>query len=105
MHRIAVAFIARQWWRLAQIWLIAMLLIAGGGILGYQACQWALAAQQVRQLAEVRQAYDTAMKERDKRLDDLTRKTGTAADKANAAATTATQAADKAIEAVDRASQ
>lgn len=105
MHRLAMEFIARQWWRLAQVWLIAVLLIAGGAILGYQACQWALAAQQASQLTEVRQAYDTAMKERDARLDDLTRKTGTAADKASAAATTATKAADKAIEAADRVSQ
>jgi hypothetical protein len=53
----------------------------------------------------IRKAYYTAMTERHKRLEELTRKTGTAADKATKAATIAAQAADKANEALNRATQ
>jgi len=45
------------------------------------------------------------MTERDKRLEELTRETGTAADKATRAAPTAAQAVDKADEALNRVSQ
>jgi predicted negative regulator of RcsB-dependent stress response len=91
MHRIAMEFVARQWWRHAQVWLIAILLIAGGSVLGFQ-------------------AYDEAMGQRDLRLNALADKAGKAAEKVEAAASTATQAAgvaskaaDKVNEAVDRA--
>jgi predicted negative regulator of RcsB-dependent stress response len=98
-------FIARRWWRRAEVWAIAIVLVAGGTVLGYQACYWSLAEKQAKQVEEIRSAYATAMNERDQRLDELTRKAGTAAEKASKAATTATQAADKALEAVDRVSQ
>lgn len=105
MDRCAMEFIARRWWRRAEVWAIAIVLVAGGSVLGYQACYWSLAEKQAMQVEEIRSAYATAMNERDQRLDELTRKTGTAAEKASKAATTATQAADKALEAVDRVSQ
>ncbi|UIN53601.1 hypothetical protein [Pseudomonas kribbensis] len=105
MDRCAMEFIARRWWRRAEVWAIAIVLVAGGSVLGYQACYWSLAEKQANQVEEIRSAYATAMKERDQRLDELTRKAGTAAEKASKAATTATQAADKALEAVDRVSQ
>lgn len=105
MERCAMEFIARRWWRRAEVWAIAIILVAGGAVLGYQACYWSLAEKQASQVKEIRDAYATAMSERDQRLDELTSKTSTAADKATKAATTATKAADKAIEAVDRVSQ
>lgn len=105
MDRCAMEFIARRWWRRTEVWAIAVLLVGGGAVLGYQASYWSLAEKQANQVEDIRRAYDTAMAERDMRLDELTRKTGSAADKASKAATTATQAADKAIEAVDRVSQ
>lgn len=112
MHRIAMEFVARQWWRHAQVWLIAILLIAGGSVLGFQAAQWALASNYTKQVAEVRRAYDEAMGQRDLRLNTLADKAGKAAEKVEAAASTATQAAgvaskaaDKAGEALERASQ
>ncbi|SDT01850.1 hypothetical protein SAMN05216598_3639 [Pseudomonas asplenii] len=105
MDRCAMEFIARRWWRRAEVWAIAIVLVAGGTVLGYQACYWSLAEKQAMQVEEIRSAYAAAMNERDKRLDELTRKTGTAVEKASKAATTATQAADKALEAVDRVSQ
>lgn len=105
MNRCAMEFIARRWWRRAEVWAIAIVLVAGGSVLGYQACYWSLAEKQAKQVEDIRSAYATAMSERDQRLDELTRKTGSAAEKATKAATTATQAVDKALEAVDRVSQ
>lgn len=105
MDRCALEFIARRWWRRAEVWAIAVLLVVGGAVLGYQAAYWALADKQSNQITDIRKAYDTAMEERDKRLEELTRKTGTAADKASKAATTAAKAADKADEALSRAAQ
>ena len=102
MERCAMEFIARRWWRRAEVWAIAIILVGGGSVLGYQAAYWSLAEKQAKQVADIRHAYDTAMTERDMRLDELTRKTGTAADKASKAATTATQAADKVSEVVER---
>ena len=104
MDRCAVEFIARRWWRRVEVWVIALLLVTGGGFLGFQLSQWSLATSYLQQVAEVRQAYDEATKQRDHRLDELTKKTGTAADKATKAAATATQAADKADEALNRVS-
>lgn len=102
MERCALEFIARRWWRRTEVWAIAIILVGGGAVLGYQVSYWSLADKQNKQVEEIRRAYDAAMTERDKRLDELTRKTGTAADKASKAATTATQAADKVSEAVER---
>jgi len=105
MDRCALEFIARRWWRRAEVWSIAVVLVGGGAVLGYQAAYWSLAESQSNQVKGIREAYDTAMTERDKRLEELTRQTGTAADKATKAATTAAQAADKADEALNRVSQ
>ncbi len=63
--------------------------IGGEAVLGYQAAYWSLAEKQSNQVTDIRKAYDAAMGERDKRLEELPRKTGTAA----------AQAADKADEA------
>ncbi|MEE1922668.1 hypothetical protein V0R50_10475 [Pseudomonas sp. 148P] len=95
MDRCALEFIARRWWRRVEVWLIAAVLIAGGAVLGWQSAYWAMVSTQAHQVDEIRQAYDAAMAERDKRLDELTTK-------ASKAAATATQAADKADEALNR---
>ena len=105
MDRCALEFIARRWWRRTEVWAIAVVLVCGGAVLGYQAAYWYLAENQNNQVQDIRKAYDAAMTERDKRLEELTRQTGTAADKASKAATTAAKAADKADEALNRASQ
>lgn len=112
MDRCAMEFIARRWWRRVEIWVIAILLVAGGSILGFQAGQWALASSYVDQVTQVRAAYDEALKQRDMRLNKLSENTtkaaekvDRAADKASKAADTADKAATKATEAVDRASQ
>ncbi|NNJ15553.1 hypothetical protein CSV86_014660 [Pseudomonas putida CSV86] len=104
MDKCAIEFIARRWWRRAEVWVIAALLIAGGAVLGWQSAYWAMASTQAHQVAEIRAAYDAAITERDQRLDELTRKAESAATKASKAATTATQAADKADEALNRVS-
>lgn len=104
MDRCALEFIARRWWRRVEVWAIALLLVIGGGFGGYQLGQWALARNYLEQVAEIRSAYDEASQQRDQRLDELARQTGSAAAKASKAATTATQAADKADEALNRVS-
>jgi len=104
MDRCALEFTARRWWRRTEVWAIAIVQVGGGAVLGYQAGYRSLAEKQNKQVEEIRRAYDAAMTERDKRLDELTQKTGTAADKASKAATTATRAADKISEAVERQS-
>jgi len=104
MDKCALEFIARRWWRRAEVWVIAALLIAGGAVLGWQSAYWAMSSTQANQVILIREAYDAAMTERDKRLDELTRKAESAATKASKAATTATQAADKADEALNRVS-
>lgn len=103
MDRCTVEFMARRWWRRVEVWVIAMLLIIGGGFFGFQISQWSLAKSYLDQVAEIRHAYDEASNQRDKRLDELTRKTGTAAEKATKAADTASQVVDKADEALNRA--
>lgn len=105
MDKCAWEFMARRWWRRAEVWVIAVLLIAGGAVLGWQTAYWALTSTQAQQIDEIRKAYDAAMAERDKRLDELTSKAESAATKASKAATTATQAADKADEALNRVTQ
>ena len=104
MDRCALEFIARRWWRRAEIWVIALVLIAGGAVLGWQSAYWAMASMQANQGKQIREAYDAAMAERDKRLDELTSKAESAATKASKAASTASQAADKADEALNRVS-
>ena len=102
MDRCAMEFIARRWWRRAEVWAIAIVLVVGGMVLGYQACYRSLAEKQSNQVQDIRRAYAAAMIERDRLLEELTKKTGTAAEKASKAATTAAQAADKADETLNR---
>lgn len=97
MDKCAIQFMARHWWRRVEVWFIAMLLVTGGMFFGLQLGQWALADSYRQQVAEIRAAYDEATRQRDHRLDELTRKTNTAAEKA-------TKAADKADEALNRVS-
>jgi len=104
MERCALEFIARRWWRRVEVWMIAALLIAGGAVLGWQSAYWAMTSAQANQVKQIREAYDAAMAEREKRLDELTSKAESAATNASKAATTATQAADKADEALNRVS-
>ncbi|MBA6092892.1 hypothetical protein H4C81_29215 [Pseudomonas monteilii] len=101
MDKCAIQFLARHWWRRVEVWLIAMLLVTGGVFFGFQLGQWALADSYRQQVAEIRAAYDEATLQRDHRLDELTRKTSKAAEKATTAAKTATRVADKAGEALD----
>ncbi|MBD8493846.1 YfgM family protein [Pseudomonas syringae] len=105
MDRCAINFIARHWWRRVEVWVIALVLVAGGAVLGYQACQWALASRHSEQLTEVRQAYDEALKQRDLRINKLAGKAEAAASTATQAADTASKAVDKADEALNRANQ
>lgn len=105
MDKCALEFIARRWWRRVEVWLIAAVLITGGAVLGWQTAYWSMVSTQAHQVDEIRQAYDAAMAERDKRLDELTSKAESAATKASKAATTATQAADNADEALSRVTQ
>ena len=102
MDTCALQFIARRWWRRAEVWFIAVLLVAGGAALGWQSAFWAMTTAQANQVKQIRDAYDAAMAERDKRLNELTLKAESAATKASKAATTATKAADKADEALSR---
>jgi predicted negative regulator of RcsB-dependent stress response len=112
MDRCAMQFIARRWWRRAEVWAIAVLLLAGGSILGFQAAQWSMAASYMEQVTQVRKAYDEALAQRDLRLTKLAQsateaagKVEEAAESASKAAATANKAVDKANEAVDRAKQ
>ncbi len=94
MDRCALEFIARRWWRRAEVWAVAIVLVGGGAVLAYQVAYWSIAESQSSQVTDIRKAYDTAMTERDKRLEELTRQTGTAAEKATKAATSAAKAVD-----------
>ncbi|WP_449433415.1 hypothetical protein [Pseudomonas putida] len=91
MDSCALEFIARRWWRRAEVWIMSALLVAGGADLGWQSDYWAMASTQASKVAEIREAYDAAMTERHKRLDELTRTAVSAAIKASKAAMTATQ--------------
>ncbi|KGF65567.1 hypothetical protein ACQKEN_17060 [Pseudomonas sp. NPDC078416] len=111
MDRCAMEFIARRWWRRVEVWVIALLMVAGSFSLGFGASQWSLASWYSNQVAQVRTGYDEALKQRDLRLNTLADKAGKAAEKVEAAASTATEAAgvaskaaDKVNEAVDRVS-
>ncbi|WP_122745051.1 hypothetical protein, partial [Pseudomonas viridiflava] len=68
MDRCAINFVARHWWRRVEVWLMAILLIAGGAMLGFQVAQWQLASWYSVQLAEARRGYDEATIQRDMRL-------------------------------------
>lgn len=105
MDRCAMEFIARRWWRRVEVWVIAVLLVAGGLVLGFQAAQWSLASSYVTQVAQVRHAYDEALKQRDLRLTKLANSTTEAAVKVEQAASSATQAADTASKAVDKTTE
>jgi predicted negative regulator of RcsB-dependent stress response len=105
MDRCAINFIARHWWRSVEAWVIALLLVAGGSILGYQAGVWSASSEQTKQLAEVRAAYDAALGKRDLRLTNLAEKTQDAAVKVQEASNTAVQAADTAAKAADKADE
>ncbi|KRP60319.1 MULTISPECIES: hypothetical protein [Pseudomonas] len=105
MDRCAINFIARHWWRRAEVWVIALLLVAGGSILGYQAGVWSASSEQTKQLAEVRAAYDAALGKRDLRLTNLAEKTQDAAVKVQEASHSAVQAADTASKAAEKVSE
>ncbi|MFW3166224.1 MULTISPECIES: hypothetical protein [Pseudomonas syringae group] len=109
MEKCAINFMARHWWRRVEVWLIAILLLAGGAMLGFQVAEWRLSSWYTTQVAEVRRGYDEATIQRDMRLNKLA-KTATeaavkvegAAGKATEAAEVASKAADKVNEAVER---
>lgn len=105
MDRCAINFIARHWWRRAEVWVIALLLVTGGFVLGWQAGVWSASSEQTKQLAEVRGAYDAALGKRDLRLTNLAEKTQDAAVKVQEASNTAVQAADTAAKAADKADE
>ena len=105
MDMCAMEFIARRWWRRAEVWVIAVLLVSGGAVVGFQASHWALAHWYSEQVADVRRGYDEALKQRDMRLNKLADNTTKAAEKVEQAANSATQAADTASKAVDKATE
>lgn len=109
MDKCAINFIARHWWRRVEVWFIAILLLSGGAMLGFQIAQWELASWYTAQVAEVRRGYDEATIQRDMRLNKLAKsateaavKVEGAAGKATEAAETAGKAADKVHEALER---
>lgn len=105
MDRCAMEFIARRWWRRAEVWVIAGLLLAGGLILGYQAGVWSASSEHTKQLAEVRRAYDAALGKRDVRLNSLAEKTQDAAVKVQEASHSVVQAADTASKAAEKVNE
>lgn len=105
MERCAINFIARRWWKRAEVWVIAILLASGSLSLGYQAGVWAAGSEHTKQLAEVRAAYDAALGRRDLRLTTLAEKTQDAAAKVQEASHTAVQAADTASKAAEKVNE
>lgn len=105
MERCAINFIARRWWRRVEVWVIALLLVFGGAVLGFQVAQWSLASWHTKQVAEVRAAYGAAMGKRDLRLTTLAEKTQDAAVKVQEASDSAVQAADTASKAADKVNE
>lgn len=105
MDRCAINFIARHWWRRAEVWVIALLLVTGGFALGWQAGVWSASSEQTKQLAEVCAAYDAALGKRDVRLNSLAEKTQDAAVKVQEASNSAVQAADTASKAAEKANE
>jgi len=105
MDRCAVEFIARRWWRRVEVWVIALLIVAGSFSLGFGASQWSLDSWYSNQVTQVRTAYDEALKQRDLRLTKLADSTKEAAGKVEAAADSASKAAEKADQAADKAGE
>jgi predicted negative regulator of RcsB-dependent stress response len=105
MDKCAINFIARHWWRRVEVWLIAILLLSGGAMLGFQVAQWSLAGWYSAQVSEVRRGYDEATKQRDLRLTKLADKTTDAASKVEAASASAVHAADTASKAADKVNE
>lgn len=105
MDRCAINFIARHWWKRAEIWVIAFLLVTGGLTLGWQAGVWSATAEHTKQLTEVRAAYDAALGKRDLRLTTLAEKTQDAAVKVQDASRSAVQAADTASKAAEKVNE
>jgi hypothetical protein len=105
MDRCAVEFIARRWWRRVEVWVIALLIVAGSFSLGFGASQWSLASWYSSQVAQVRAGYDEALKQRDLRLTKLADSTKEAAGKVESAADSVSKAAEKADKAADKAGE
>ncbi|MEE5120435.1 hypothetical protein V2K50_11330 [Pseudomonas alliivorans] len=105
MERCSMEFIARRWWRSAEVWVIAALLIAGSFSLGFGASQWSLASWYSAQVTEVRRGYDEATKQRDMRLNKLAKSATEAAVKVEGAAGKATEAAEVASKAADKVNE
>lgn len=104
MDRCAMEFIARRWWRRAEIWVIAILLVAGGSVLGFQAAQWSMSSWYTAQVAEVRRGYE-ATRQRDMRLNRLAKSATEAVVKVEVAAGKATEAAEAAGKAADKVNE
>jgi predicted negative regulator of RcsB-dependent stress response len=51
MERCAINFIARHWWRRAEVWVIAILLVTGGLTLGWQAGVWSASSESLLRCA------------------------------------------------------
>ncbi|WP_308582534.1 hypothetical protein [uncultured Pseudomonas sp.] len=105
MERCALNFIARHWWKRAEVWVIALLLVTGGIVLGWQAGVWSATSEHTKQLTEVRAAYDAALGARDLRLTSLAEKTQDAAVKVQEASTSAVHAADTATKAAEKVNE
>ncbi|AVI85613.1 MULTISPECIES: hypothetical protein [Pseudomonas syringae group] len=105
MEKCAINFMARHWWRRVEVWLIAIVLLAGGAMLGFQVAQWQLASWYSVQLAEARRGYDEATIQRDMRLNKLAKSATEAAVKVEGAAGKATEAAEVASKAADKVNE
>ncbi|WP_354676158.1 hypothetical protein [Pseudomonas syringae] len=105
MEKCAINFIARHWWRRVEVWFIAILLLSGGAMLGFQIAQWELASWYTAQVAEVRRGYDEATIQRDMRLNKLAKSATEAAVKVEGAAGKATEAAEVASKAADKVNE
>lgn len=102
MDKCAINFIARHWWRRVEVWLITILLLSGGAMLGFQIAQWELASWYTAQVAEVRRGYDEATLQREMRLNKLAKSATEAGVKVEGAAGKATEAAEVASKTADK---
>ncbi|CZT29851.1 hypothetical protein [Pseudomonas cerasi] len=105
MEKCAINFMARHWWRRVEVWLIAVVLLAGGAMLGFQVAEWRLSSWYTAQVAEVRRGYDEATIQRDMRLNKLAKSATEAAVKVEGAAGKATEAAEVASKAADKVNE
>jgi len=105
MDRCAMEFIARRWWRRVEVWVIALLMVAGSFSLGFGASQWSLASWYSGQVAEARRGYDEATYQRDMRLNKLAKSASEAALRVEGAAGKATEAADTASKAANKVNE